>query len=279
VVDSTLTPVAQNLGKTFILEASACQWLLFRRRGPLIANVSVIVQISECLMEHLILFDLDGTLARTQNGYLPFNEAILETFGVGGDIRSVIPDGNTDPQIVREIFAKANLEKEIDDGQWEQFAKNLRRSYSSALREGTTTVRALPGAPELLLLLSAKEELSQGVVTGNFEVTAQIKLEAAGLNSYLCRGAYASDSPHRPDLPRIAKERWEQWTGKSLRAEQCVIVGDTPKDLDAARQNDMKCVLVGTGRYPWEELQYWKPDACLADLTDTLEVINIFLNL
>jgi phosphoglycolate phosphatase len=230
-------------------------------------------------MEKLILFDLDGTLTRTQNGYAPFNAAILETFGVVGDIRSVIPDGNTDPQIVREIFAKANVEKEIEDGQWEQFAKNLQRSYFNALREGTTTVRALPGARELLALLSASAALSQGVVTGNLEVTAQIKLEAAGLNSYLCRGGYASDSPHRPDLPRIAKQRWEQWAGKSLRAEQCVIVGDTPKDLDAARQNHMKCVLVGTGRYPWEELQYWKPDACLADLTDTQEVTNLFLNL
>jgi phosphoglycolate phosphatase len=230
-------------------------------------------------MEKLILFDLDGTLTRTQNGYLPFNEAILKTFGVAGDIRSVIPDGNTDPQIVREIFATANVQKEIDDGHWEQFAKNLRGSYSSALSAGATTVRALPGALELLAALSAKEEFSQGVVTGNFEVTAQIKLEAAGLNSYLWRGAYASDSPHRPDLPRIAKERWEQWTGKSLRLERCVIIGDTPKDLDAARQNDMKCVLVGTGRYPLEELWYWKPDACLPDLTDTLEVIRILLNL
>jgi phosphoglycolate phosphatase len=230
-------------------------------------------------MELLVLFDLDGTLTRTQNGYAPFNEAILETFGVAGDIRSVIPDGNTDPQIVREIFAKANVEMGIGDGQWEQFAKNLRRSYSRALREGTTTVRALPGALELLAALSAKEEFSQGVVTGNFEVTAQVKLEAAGLHSYLCRGAYASDSPHRPDLPRIAKERWEECTGRSLRAEHCVIVGDTPKDLDAARQNHMKCVLVGTGRYPLEELQYWKPDACLADLTDTLGVISTLLNL
>jgi len=230
-------------------------------------------------MEKLILFDLDGTLTRTQNGYLPFNEAILKTFGVSGDIRSVIPDGNTDPQIVREIFAKANVQKEIDDGHWEQFAKNLRGSYFSALSAGATTVRALPGAAELLSLLSEKAELSQGVVTGNFEVTAQIKLEAAGLHSYLCRGAYASDSAHRPDLPKIAKERWEQWTGKFLRAEQCVIVGDTPRDLDAAKQNHMKCILVGTGRYPSEELQYWKPAACLADLTDTLEVINIFLNL
>jgi phosphoglycolate phosphatase len=231
------------------------------------------------LMERLILFDLDGTLTRTQNGYVPFNQAILDTFGVAGDIRSVIPDGNTDPQIVREIFAKAKVEKGIDDNQWEQFAKNLRRSYSSALRERTTTVRALPGAKELLAGLSAREDLSQAVVTGNFEVTAQIKLEAAGLHPYLCRGAYASDSRHRPDLPRIAKQRWEQRTGKSLRADQCVIIGDTLKDLDAARQNHMKCVLVGTGRYPVKKLQYYEPEACLPDLTDTLGVITLLLNL
>jgi phosphoglycolate phosphatase len=230
-------------------------------------------------MEHLILFDLDGTLTRTQNGHLPFNEAILETFGVLGDIRSVIPDGNTDPQIVREIFAKANIEMGFDNGHWEQFAKNLRQSYASALREGTTTVRALPGAKELLAALSATERWSQGVVTGNFEVTAQVKLEAAGLHSYMCRGAYASDSSHRPDLPKIAKERWEQRTGTSLRAEQCVIIGDTPNDLDAARRNHMRCVLVGTGRYPVEELLYWKPDACLPDLTDTQGVISILFNL
>jgi phosphoglycolate phosphatase-like HAD superfamily hydrolase len=52
-----------------------------------------------------------------------------------------------------------------------------------------------------------------------------------------------------------------------------VVIGDTPKDLDAARQNRMKCILVGTGRYPLEELQYWRPDGCLADLSDTEAVL------
>ena len=230
-------------------------------------------------MEKLILFDLDGTLTRTQNGYAPFNEAVLETFGFAGDIRSVIPDGNTDPQIVRDIFAKANVKLQIDDNHWVRFAANLRRTYSEALRSRMVTVSALPGALELLAALSANEGFNQGVVTGNFEVTARIKLEAAGLDSYLCRGAYASDSSHRPDLPRIAKARWQQQSGKSLRLEQCVIIGDTPKDLDAARQNNMKCVLVGTGRYPLEDLQYWEPDACLPDLTAIREVIGLLKNL
>ena len=229
-------------------------------------------------MERLILFDLDGTLTRTQNGYLPFNEAVLNTFGVAGDIRAVIPDGNTDPQIVRDIFAEAKHGAEIANEQWEQFAENLRRSYSNALLQGKTIVRALPGAKELLGALLVGD-FGQSVVTGNFEVTARVKLEAAGLHSYLCRGAYGSDSHHRPDLPRIAKARWEQSSGRSVRAQHCVIIGDTPKDLHAARQNQMKCLLVGTGRYPVEELQCWKPDACLPDLTDTRAVVRTLENL
>jgi phosphoglycolate phosphatase-like HAD superfamily hydrolase len=60
-------------------------------------------------MERLILFDIDGTLTRTENGYIPFNEAIFNTFGFDGDIRTVVPDGNTDPLIVQDIFIKANV--------------------------------------------------------------------------------------------------------------------------------------------------------------------------
>ncbi len=230
-------------------------------------------------MERLVLFDIDGTLVRTQNGHVPFNEAILQSFGIAGDIRTVVPDGNTDPQIVEEIFAAAKVDISIADEHWERFATNLRLSYANAVRKGTMTVRALPGVLELLRALSANKRFGQGVVTGNFAVTARVKLETAGLSSYLRLGAYGSDSPHRPALPSIAKKRWEQATGKSIRAEHCFIIGDTPKDLDAARQNQMKCILVGTGRYPVEELMFWQPDACLSDLVDTAEVLKTLLNL
>jgi phosphoglycolate phosphatase-like HAD superfamily hydrolase len=230
-------------------------------------------------MDRLILFDIDGTLTRTQHGYLPFNEAILNTFSVPGDIRSVVPDGNTDPHIVQEIFAMAKLELKIEDGEWARFAKNLHFAYAEAVCKGATTIHALPGALALLEVLSLDESFSQGVVTGNFELTAQVKLEAAGLHTYLCRGAYGSDSAHRPDLPRIAKERWERRTGKRLASERCVIIGDTPKDLAAARQNHMKCVLVGTGRYPVEELAYSEPDGCLPDLTDIKAVVSLLSSL
>jgi len=224
-------------------------------------------------MERLLLFDIDGTLTRTQNGYVPFNDAILETFGVEGDIRTVVPDGNTDPMIVKDIFTKANAAVEIGDDDWRRFTVNLQKCYRRRLLQGTTTIHSLPGAAELLRALSMVGPFSSSIVTGNFEATAEIKLEAAALTRYLSRGAYASDSPNRPDLPAIAKRRWEETTGRTLSAEQCIVIGDTPKDLEAARHNRMKCLLVGTGRYPIEELLYWQPDGCVADLSDTRSVV------
>jgi phosphoglycolate phosphatase-like HAD superfamily hydrolase len=230
-------------------------------------------------MERLLLFDIDGTLTRTQNGYLPFNDALSKTFGIAGDIRSVIPDGNTDPLIVEEIFAAARLEVEIAAAQWEEFARRLGESYLEAFGSGSATVTALPGVPDLLRTLSAEAGIGQSVVTGNFETVARVKLETAGLHAYLCRGAYASDSRRRSDLPAIAKARWEKARRRSIGCDHCIIVGDTSKDLAAARENGMKCVLVGTGRYPIEELAFLEPDGCLPDLTDTRAVVDMLLKL
>jgi phosphoglycolate phosphatase-like HAD superfamily hydrolase len=224
-------------------------------------------------MDRLILFDIDGTLTRTQNGYLPFNEAIFDTFGVAGDIRTVVPDGNTDPMIVEDIFAKGSIEIEIKETDWQRFTLRLRERYHHHVLEGTTTIQPLPGAAELLRALALAPEFSASVVTGNLEVTAEIKLEAAGLAPYLRRGAYASDSRYRADLPAIAKKRCENLSGRSLPPERCVVIGDTPNDLEAAKRNQMKCILVGTGRYPIEELQHWQPDGCLAALSDTETVL------
>lgn len=72
----------------------------------------------------------------------------------------------------------------------------------------------------------------------------------------------------------IAKERCEQWSQQSVSLDCCIIVGDTARDLEAARQNHMKCILVGTGRYPVEELLLSQPDRCLEDLCDTAEVVE-----
>ena len=227
----------------------------------------------------LVLFDIDGTLTRTQNGFIPFNEAFLMTFGFPGDIRTVIPDGNTDPLIVDEIFAKAG-QKPGGGEAWEQtFAINLRDSYARAIRDGKTTVSALPGALDLVQALGSFPGVYPGIVTGNFEATARIKLEAAGLGAYFRLGAYGNDARERTDLLQIAKKRWDASAGEPFAPERCIVVGDTPKDLDAARGKRMKCVLVGTGRYAVDVLLSCGPDACLPDFKNTAATVETLLGL
>ncbi len=218
----------------------------------------------------IVFFDLDGTLLRSRDGHIAFNQAILRTFGFPGDIRTVRPDGKTDPQILREIFDAAGRKVEWGPADWPTFGRHLEACYRQALSEGSTRVRALPGVPELVRTLSRVPDLCLGVVTGNMEVTARLKLQAAGVGEHIGPGAFGSDSAVRNDLPAMALERWCRHLGLTVEPGDCVIVGDTPRDLKAARTNGMKCVLVATGRYnTLEALRKLQPDRLLADFSDT----------
>ena len=229
---------------------------------------------------NIVFFDIDGTLLRSQDGHLAFNQAILRTFGVPGDIRAIRPDGKTDPIILQEIFDAGGYEVEWSPADLETFSGNLKECYTRAISEGTTRVRALAGVPELVRELSGLPGLHLGVVTGNMEITARLKLQAAGVGEHIGPGAFGSDSANRNDLPGIAMERWRDHLDVPVEPRHCVIVGDTPRDLEAARTNGMKCLLVATGRYhPLEELRELQPEALLADFSDTRVAVDALLGL
>lgn len=228
----------------------------------------------------IVFFDLDGTLLRSQDGHVAFNEAILKTFGVPGDIRTIRPDGKTDPIILQEIFDAGGHDAEWSPSDTATFSAHLKECYTRAVTEGFTRVRALPGVPELVAELSHLRDFCLGVVTGNMEVTGRLKLQAAGVDQHIGPGAFGSDSANRNDLPRIAMERWSAHLNLSVEPRHCVIVGDTPRDLEAARSNGMKCLLVATGRYnPLEELRKIEPDELLADFSDTRAAVEALMGL
>ncbi len=228
----------------------------------------------------IVFFDIDGTLLRSQDGHVAFNDAILKTFGIPGDIRTIRPDGKTDPIILQEIFDVAGHDVEWGPADWATFSAHLKESYTRAISEGRTRVRALPGVPELVNELSRMSDVSLGVVTGNMEVTARLKLQAAGVGEYIGPGAFGSDSAVRNDLPAIAMERWRRHLNLPVEPRHCVIVGDTPRDLEAARTNGMKCLLVATGRYnPLEELRKLDADRLVPDFSDTRAAMDALMGL
>ena len=48
------------------------------------------------------------------------------------------------------------------------------------------------------------------------------------------------------------------------------MVGDTPRDIEAARANFLPVIAVATGNYSFDELQKFQPEVCATSLADLL---------
>lgn len=81
-----------------------------------------------------------------------------------------------------------------------------------------------------------------GIVTGNLEAAAHIKLHRAKLNRFFSFGGYGSDSTDRGELTRTALQRAALVYGAPLSPEQCIVVGDTPHDVEGAQSAGIVCV-------------------------------------
>jgi len=109
----------------------------------------------------------------------------------------------------------------------------------------------VPGMAGLVPWLGSRDEVTLGLVTGNYEPVARIKLARAGLGRWFrsAPGGFGSDSEDRAALPGIARRR-----AGHVPREQAVVIGDTPRDIACARADGVRCVGVSTGQYSREEL-------------------------
>jgi len=248
-----------------------------RERG--IADIGLAVGSNESA-RRVLLFDIDGTLVRSLpgRGYRREVRAALEaTFGTAGRIDEVRFDGNTDLSILREALEAEGIpfsEIRLKLADWEQtFVGLTRRALAEA-----PVFASCPGTERLLEMLSADPRFDLSVLTGNLEHMAGVKLESVGFDRHFrLRGAYGSDHEDRNELPAIAIERISGQTGRQIVASDCVIIGDTPRDIEAARANGMKCVAVATGPHALESLGQYSPDVLVQDLCDGEALIEALL--
>jgi phosphoglycolate phosphatase len=127
----------------------------------------------------------------------------------------------------------------------------------------------LAGVQELLPKL-IEDGYLLGLVTGNLEAAAHIKLHRAQLNRFFSFGGYGSDSTDRGELTMIALKRAALVYGEQVAPAQAIVVGDTPHDVEGAHAAGMECVGVGSHHFNVEQLREAGADYALASLEEAL---------
>ncbi|HEX4519745.1 MAG TPA: HAD family hydrolase [Gaiellaceae bacterium] len=215
-----------------------------------------------------VLFDIDGTLIVTGGaGGASWRLAFDELYGVPADIGEFTDAGMTDPEVGRLTF-EAVLGRKPERG---EFGRLLERRlyYLHQTVEDSSEYRVLPGAEELLVKL-IEEGYLLGLVTGNVEAAAHIKLHRAKLNRFFSFGGYGSDSGDRGELTRIAIERASFVYGEPVSVDQAIAVGDTPHDVEGAHSAGIPCVGVGSHKFTVDQLRDAGADYAIASLTEGL---------
>jgi phosphoglycolate phosphatase-like HAD superfamily hydrolase len=226
----------------------------------------------------LILFDIDGTLVSWAGiaGQV-FRRALSGAAG-----REVSSDGysfagRTDPEIARDLLLRAGVDQQGIGARVERVLELYLEGFSEIARQATTPVLK-PGVRVLLDRLHTEPTVCLGLLTGNVEEGANIKLGHFDVRHYFRVGAFGSDASDRNALLPIAVERARGATGVVFAGRQIVIVGDTPRDIECARLNGAQSLGVATGPHSRAELEASGADWVFENLRDTEAVLRALLD-
>jgi len=132
-------------------------------------------------------------------------------------------------------------------------------------------MRLLPGVGELLEALAARDDVALGLLTGNWERGARIKLSRHDLNRYFAFGSFGDGRLDREELPPVAWERAHATIGRRFAPHETLIVGDALPDISCAHAHGVRCLAVASGWTAAERLAAAGADWVLADLAGALD--------
>ncbi|HYJ10297.1 MAG TPA: HAD family hydrolase [Polyangiaceae bacterium] len=214
----------------------------------------------------VLLFDIDGTLVHLGGvGRRAFESAFERLHGRRDACRKLRFDGNTDRSAARfglEAIGLSASEAAID-ALLETYLAELDAEVARADR---ATFRIYAGV-EATLQAVAATSAAVGLGTGNVERAARIKLEQLNLYGYFGFGGFGCDHEQRVEIIRRGAERGAARLGKPLSECRVVVIGDTPRDIDAARGIGAEAIGVGTGAFSAEQLRAHGAPHAFADLT------------
>jgi phosphoglycolate phosphatase-like HAD superfamily hydrolase len=213
----------------------------------------------------VVLFDIDGTLLTTGGaGVRAFGRAFATEFGLPRATESLRFAGRTDTGLVREVFAAHGIPPT---------PRNRRRFFTAYTRHlaamlADCTGRICPGVEDFLADLKQLQPAPLlGLLTGNIQTGAELKLRHYGLWEHFRFGAYADAHADRNRIALSARRSSRRLLGRGLKNGEILVIGDTPRDIECARAIGAKVLAVATGDYTVEDLQMHQPDWCEATLT------------
>ncbi|MBS1678447.1 MAG: HAD hydrolase-like protein [Actinobacteria bacterium] len=213
-----------------------------------------------------VLWDIDGTLISTGGaGAVAWQRAFEELYGVAANIDEHTRAGMTDPEITEIVFREVVGREGSPAEHAEVVGKYLEHMPAAVAESEGYEVK--PGIAEILPRL-AEAGVVQGLVTGNVEPAARIKLARGDLDKYFAFGGYGSDARDRVEVTEKAIERGRETAGAALELVATIAVGDTPRDVSAGHGAGIRVVGVATGSYSVAEQQAAGADWAIEDVTD-----------
>ena len=222
-------------------------------------------------MVKLVLFDIDGTLLDSgEAGSKALDRVFSDLFSEKDTFQRIACGGKTDIQIIREGLSLLGLpaDRPTISRILEAYVKSLRSEVDHSNK------RLMPGVKALLDGLVDQGRYRLGLLTGNIREGARIKLEPFGLNRYFLSGAFGDDSENRNDLLPIALRRIRDREGLRLDFKDCIVVGDTPMDVECSKPFGALSIAVATGAYAMPALSQAGADHVIEDLSHALNIIE-----
>ncbi len=224
----------------------------------------------------LLLWDIDGTLISISYlGGEIFDRAFLRALDVKPPQR-VNMSGKTDPQIVTEYLEMLNFDTSEFEAMTAEVLECLRLELAVAKEEVAKIGSPKENAEQILQYFSGSDDVIQSVLTGNIVENAKLKLNIFALDKYIdfeC-GAFGSDHIDRKELVGVAFERVEAKHDIAPDPRSTWIIGDSPNDFACAAASGLRCILVATGRFGFEELSRLGADLVCENLSDK-EILNL----
>ncbi len=171
----------------------------------------------------------------------------VDPAGMRGQIQ---PAGRTDGEIARLILLDLGVSARRIDELADDVREACCRIYAQRPPQDLSS-HVVPGIPDVLAWLDERDDVTLGLLTGNYEPIGRLKLRLAGIGKWFASapGAFGSDSEDRAALPAIARRR-----AGHVRREDAVVIGDTPRDIACARADGVRCVAVTSGQFGADEL-------------------------